>query len=62
MTTPPQTPRSELGLGAKRDASESEREDGGNVKKKRRVAPTLVGSGGARNGSTGASTGTETAP
>lgn len=46
MATPPQTPRSTSGSvsGVKRagDASESEREDGGE-KKKRRVAPTLVG-------------------
>jgi chromatin assembly factor 1 subunit B len=47
MTTPPQTPRSTTSSvsGVKRaagDASESEREDGGNEKKKRRIAPTLV--------------------
>lgn len=47
MTTPPQTPRSAASSvgGVKRagDASESEREEGGNEKKKRRIAPTLVG-------------------
>ncbi|CAL3970035.1 hypothetical protein PZA11_006353 [Diplocarpon coronariae] len=44
MSTPPQTPRSTSGSvkGRKRDASESEREDGSHGKKKRRVAPTLV--------------------
>ncbi|KAF4504310.1 hypothetical protein G6O67_008477 [Ophiocordyceps sinensis] len=43
MTTPPETPRSSGGsvAGTKRDASESEREDG-NEPKKRRVAPTPV--------------------
>jgi chromatin assembly factor 1 subunit B len=45
MNTPPQTPRSTTSSvsGVKRDASESEREDGGQEKKKRRIAPTLVG-------------------
>ncbi|PBP26800.1 WD domain-containing protein [Diplocarpon rosae] len=44
MSTPPQTPRSTSGSGSgrKRDASESEREDGRQARKKRRVAPTLV--------------------
>lgn len=44
MSTPPQTPRSGTsgsGAGVKRDASESEREDG-IVQKRRRVAPTVV--------------------
>jgi chromatin assembly factor 1 subunit B len=45
--TPPQTPRSTTGSvsGVKRDASESEKEDNsqGNEKKRRRIAPTLVG-------------------
>ena len=45
MTTPPQTPRSTTSSvsGIKRDASESEKEDGGHEKKRRRIAPTLVG-------------------
>ena len=45
MTTPPQTPRSTTSSvsGVKREAGDSEREDGGHEKKKRRVAPTLVG-------------------
>ncbi|KAE8440955.1 hypothetical protein EG329_006169 [Mollisiaceae sp. DMI_Dod_QoI] len=47
MTTPPQTPRSTTSSvsGIKRDASESEKEDGalGGEKKRRRIAPTLVG-------------------
>lgn len=51
MTTPPQTPRSTTSSvsGMKRDASESEKEDGsqGGEKKRRRIAPTLVG---AENG------------
>lgn len=46
MTTPPQTPRSTTSSvsGIKRDASESEKEDGalGGEKKRRRIAPTLV--------------------
>lgn len=44
MTTPPQTPRSATSSvsGVKRDASESEKEDGGHEKKKRRIAPSLV--------------------
>jgi chromatin assembly factor 1 subunit B len=46
MTTPPQTPRSATSSvsGVKRDASESEKEDGavGGEKKRRRIAPTLV--------------------
>jgi chromatin assembly factor 1 subunit B len=47
MTTPPQTPRSTASsvVGNKRDASESEREDG-KVVKKRRIAPTRVTNGG----------------
>jgi chromatin assembly factor 1 subunit B len=46
MTTPPQTPRSTTSSisGIKRDASESEKEDNGPEKKKRRIAPTLLGS------------------
>ena len=45
MTTPPQTPRSTTSSvsGMKRDASESEKEDAGHEKKKRRLAPTLIG-------------------
>lgn len=47
MTTPPQTPRSTTSSvsGVKRDASESEKEDGvgGGEKKRRRIAPTPVG-------------------
>jgi chromatin assembly factor 1 subunit B len=50
MTTPPQTPRSTTSSvsGVKRDASESEsgeKDDAslGGEKKKRRIAPTLVG-------------------
>jgi chromatin assembly factor 1 subunit B len=48
MTTPPQTPRSTTSSvsGVKRDASESEKEDVVGVageRKKRRIAPTLVG-------------------
>ncbi|KAF4632469.1 hypothetical protein G7Y89_g5658 [Cudoniella acicularis] len=45
MTTPPQTPRSTTSsvTGVKREASESEREDQGGEKKRRRIAPTLVG-------------------
>jgi chromatin assembly factor 1 subunit B len=61
MTTPPQTPRSTASsvVGGKRDrdASESEREGedgvrgGENAKKKRRIAPTLVGGmGGSGDG------------
>jgi chromatin assembly factor 1 subunit B len=44
MTTPPQTPRSTTSSvsGIKRDHSESEREEGGE-KKKRRITPTLMG-------------------
>lgn len=46
MTTPPQTPRSTTSSvsGIKRDASESEKEDGalGGEKKRRRIAPTVV--------------------
>lgn len=44
MNTPPQTPRSTTSSvsGMKRDASESEQEDVGQEKKKRRIAPTLV--------------------
>lgn len=44
MTTPPQTPRSTTSSvsGVKRDASESEKEDNGQEKKKRRIAPTLL--------------------
>lgn len=51
LTTPPQTPRSTTSSvsGVKRDASESEREDSGHEKKKRRIAPTLVK---GENGST----------
>ncbi|PNY26442.1 WD repeat-containing protein [Tolypocladium capitatum] len=43
MTTPPETPRSAAGsvAGTKRDASESEREEA-REPKKRRIAPTLV--------------------
>jgi chromatin assembly factor 1 subunit B len=43
LTTPPETPRSAAGsvAGTKRDASESEKEDG-NEPKKRRIAPTPV--------------------
>lgn len=47
MTTPPQTPRSTASSvsGVKRE-SESEVEDGmGGERKKRRIAPTLVGDG-----------------
>lgn len=44
--TPPQTPRSTTSSvsGVKREASESEKEDGsqGGQRKKRRIAPTLV--------------------
>lgn len=45
MSTPPQTPRSTTSSvsGVKREASESEKEDGGE-RKRRRIAPTLVGS------------------
>ncbi|KAG0645558.1 putative WD repeat-containing [Hyphodiscus hymeniophilus] len=45
MSTPPQTPRSATSSvsGVKRDASESEKEDGAHEKKKRRIAPSLVG-------------------
>ncbi|KAG9233616.1 WD40-repeat-containing domain protein [Amylocarpus encephaloides] len=48
MTTPPQTPRSTTSSvsGAKRDHSESEREDLGGERKKRRIAPTLIGEDG----------------
>jgi len=52
MTTPPQTPRSTTSSvsGVKRETSESEREDtGDHEKKRRRIAPTLVG-GGQTNG------------
>ncbi|KAK0113327.1 hypothetical protein ONS96_014192 [Cadophora gregata f. sp. sojae] len=44
MSTPPQTPGSTSGSqsGVKRDASESEREDGSHDKKRRRIAPTPV--------------------
>lgn len=44
MSTPPQTPGSTSGSvsGMKRDASESEREDGSQDKKRRRIAPTPV--------------------
>lgn len=43
ITTPPETPRSMTGTvtGTKRDASESEREEG-KEPKKRRIAPTPV--------------------
>jgi chromatin assembly factor 1 subunit B len=53
LTTPPQTPRSTTSSvsGIKRDASESEREDGGHEKKKRRIAPTLVSENGSTAGS-----------
>lgn len=48
VNTPPQTPRSTTGSvsGLKRDASESENErsEGGPGKKKRRIAPTPIGS------------------
>jgi len=45
MTATPQTQSSAAKFvsGAKRDASESEKEDGGHETKKRRIAPTLVG-------------------
>jgi chromatin assembly factor 1 subunit B len=51
MTTPPQTPHSTTSSvsGVKRDASESEKEDGGHERKKRRIAPTLVGVDGGEN-------------
>lgn len=44
ISTPPQTPRSTSGSvsGIKRDASESEREESGGQKKRRRIAPTQV--------------------
>ncbi|KAG4413406.1 hypothetical protein IFR04_013465 [Cadophora malorum] len=44
MSTPPQTPGSTSGSvsGVKRDASENEREDGSQDKKRRRIAPTPV--------------------
>ncbi|RDW75858.1 WD40 repeat-like protein [Coleophoma crateriformis] len=63
ISTPPQTPRSTASSvsGVKRDASglsESEREDGGGEKpgekKRRRIAPTLVGGGDHNPGSSGA--------
>ncbi|QSZ32299.1 hypothetical protein DSL72_001873 [Monilinia vaccinii-corymbosi] len=48
MTTPPQTPRSTTSsvVGIKRpgDVSESEKEDAGHEKKKRRIAPTQISS------------------
>jgi len=58
MTTPPQTPRSTTSSvgGVKRDASESEREDGGQDKKKRRIAPTLVSSDQNPESSNGSAT------
>lgn len=53
MTTPPQTPRSTTSSmsGIKREASESEKEDGGRERKKRRVAPTLVSGEQSTSGS-----------
>ncbi|CAG8977040.1 hypothetical protein HYALB_00012152 [Hymenoscyphus albidus] len=53
MTTPPQTPRSTASFvsGIKRDASESEREEGGE-KKKRRIAPTPVNGEATSSGNT----------
>ncbi|RFU32580.1 hypothetical protein B7463_g3760, partial [Scytalidium lignicola] len=46
ITTPPQTPRSTAssvsGIGMKREASEGERDDSTQEKKRRRIAPTLV--------------------
>ncbi|KAJ9151904.1 WD40 repeat-like protein [Pleurostoma richardsiae] len=50
ITTPPETPRSTGAsvAGTKREASESEKEDGGKEPKKRRIAPTLVSSGDAQ--------------
>src|SRR5262249_42877038 len=50
ITTPPQTPRSTANSvsGTKRDASESEREESGTERKKRRLAPTLVSSSDAK--------------
>jgi chromatin assembly factor 1 subunit B len=55
MTTPPQTPRSTTSSvsGVKRDASESEKEDVGHERKKRRIAPTLVNGGEKGNASNG---------
>jgi chromatin assembly factor 1 subunit B len=54
MTTPPQTPRSTTSSvsGVKREAGDSEREDSGHEKKKRRVAPTLVGESQSSTSST----------
>jgi chromatin assembly factor 1 subunit B len=51
MTTPPQTPRSTTSSvsGVKREAGDSEKEDGGHEKKRRRIAPTLVGDSQASN-------------
>jgi chromatin assembly factor 1 subunit B len=45
MTTPPQTPRSNTGSvsGVKRAGDASESDNEGGEKKKRRIAPTLVG-------------------
>ena len=60
MTTPPQTPRSTtssvsgVAVGVKREAFDSEMEP---EKKKRRIAPTLVGGGDALIGSDGAPAG-----
>lgn len=53
MTTPPQTPRSTTSSvsGVKREAGDSEREDSGHEKKKRRVAPTLVAESQGSNSS-----------
>ncbi|KAH8816371.1 WD40-repeat-containing domain protein [Xylogone sp. PMI_703] len=52
INTPPQTPRSTASsvsaAGVKREASESEKEDGGQEKKRRRVAPTLVSTDSAQ--------------
>jgi chromatin assembly factor 1 subunit B len=56
MTTPPQTPRSTTSSvsGIKRDHSESEKEEGGE-KKKRRIAPTLMGTDATASSSTSGS-------
>ncbi len=63
LTTPPQTPLSgnistassvkDAGVLGKRDAgtnSESEREEGGETSKRRRIAPTLVSADGKPGG------------
>jgi len=59
MTTPPQTPMSGTvsapssvngSVLGKRDTSESEKEDKQGAQKKRRIAPTLVGSEGPSAG------------